>query len=372
MKMTMSRGLHAHLVAAAGFLLIWLLAPASALADTATCTYNGGTHAATITVTPGGPIATGAFFRVSDGKLFVEGGQGPSALCGSATNSNTDTIVVNNASSSQRADGIFYIQIPEPGTTGANGPGFTNEPGSSDEIEWRFNYGPGGRVGISPLVSTSDPGSTVDLALGGNQVNLNAGESDGVDADVTLNGVTGVLIYGSDHSDLINGNGGRGTPATPFAIPMEVETDLTYDVDPDTDTIITGSADDMVRAGPRSDLIMTGDGNDRILAGPGNDQVFTGIGADSVQSGDGDDQVFTGAGKDLVLAGPGNDLVFGGADKDLLQGEGGLDLLSGGHQNDRLLGGPDADRLNGGAGRKDRCSKSKQDHRKKCEILVKG
>lgn len=323
-------------LACASCTLVLALIPALARADSATCTYNAGNHTATITVTPGLARATGAFFR-TDGKLFVTSLEGPpSGLCGSATNTNTDQVVVNNASSTQRADGIFYIQIPEAGVDGPNGPGFTNEPGSSDEIEFTFNYGPGGRVAISPLVSTADPGSPVHLALGGNQINLNADEVDGIDPDVTLNGVTGVLIYGSDHADRILGGGGSGTPATPFAIPMEVETELVLDVDPDNDTIVTGSANDLVNTGNHSDVI------------------------------------FTGAGKDSVRGGAGDDLIVGGPGKDYLQGLAGSDLIFGGHQNDRLLGGLDPDRLNGGAGRKDRCSKSHQDHRKHCEILVPG
>jgi Ca2+-binding RTX toxin-like protein len=321
---------------AAACALCAALVPAAARADSTTCGYDGGSHTATITVTPGTARATGAFFRV-DGKLFVTSLEGPpSGLCGAATNTNTDTIVVNNASATQRADGIFYVQVPEPGVTGPNGPGFTNEPGNSDEIEWIFNYGPGGRLGVSPLVSTIDPGSAVDLTLGGNQINLNAGEADGVDADVTLNGVTGALFYGSDHSDRWIGSGGTGTPATPFTVPMQVYAVLNFDVDPDTDAIVTGSGDDLVSSGPRADFIATG------------------------------------AGKDTVSAGSGDDQIFGGPGKDLLQGLAGLDLIKGGNQNDRLLGGPDPDRLNGGAGKKDRCSKSKQDHRKKCEILVGG
>ena len=366
----MNRVLKAKLIAGPACLLVWLLGPASARADVASCSFNAGSHTATVTIVPGAQSATIASFRASDGALVITNYEAPSTGCGTATRFNTDQVIVNNASASQPLSSYFYLQIPEAGVTAPNGPGFTNEPGSSDEIEFTLNFGPGGKLAISPLVSTSDPGSPVDLALGGNQINLNAGESDGVDADVTLNGVSRVLIYGSDHSDLINGNGGSGTPATPFTIPMEVETDLTYDVDPDTDTIVTGSAGDTVRAGPRSDSITTGDGNDQVLAGAGDDLIRTGPGADSVQSGDGNDQVFTEAGKDSVLAGPGDDLVFGAGGKDLLRGEQGMDLLAGGHENDRLLGGLDPDRLNGGAGRKDRCSKSKQDHRKKCEILV--
>ena len=316
--------------------LLFAFSPAIARADSATCVFSAASHTATITETPGLQRATGAFFRV-DGKLFVVSGEGaPSGLCGSATNTNTDQIVVNNASPIQRLASIFYIQIPEAGVVGPNGPGFTNEPGSSDEIEWTFNYGPGGRVGISPLVSTSDPGSPMDVRLGGNQVNLNAAETDGIDADVTLNGVTGLLIYGSDYTDRILATGGAGTPSAPVTIPMEVETELVYDVYPDSDTIVTGSGNDLVSAGNHPDVI------------------------------------FTGPGKDSVRGGGGDDLIVGGPGKDLLQGLAGSDQIFGGHQNDRLLGGPDPDRLNGGAGRKDRCSKSLQDVRRHCEILVPG
>jgi Ca2+-binding RTX toxin-like protein len=330
----------------------FVVLPASARADTATCSYNAGNRTATVNVTPGAHTATGVFFR-ADGPLYLYVVSGsPSGVCGSATNTNTDTIVVNNASPAQPLTSIFYLSF----FSGIRpyGPGATNEAGLSDEIEMVFNFGAGGTLGFQSWKSTGDPGLPLNLAFGGNQGNLNAAEADGIDPDITMNGVSRLLIYGSDGTDVIGGSGGPGVPSQPVGSAMEVNANSTPDTVPSSDVITGGSAADRILGSSSADLIAGGDGEDSVSAGAG------------------DDLIAGGDGKDSVSAGAGDDLIFGGPAKDLLQGEAGSDRIAGGNKNDRLFGGLDPDFLNGGAGRKDRCSKSKQDHRKKCEILVPG
>ena len=82
---------------------------------------------------------------------------------------NTDTIVVTDPSSVDGEGGNLFVSKPE-----AFAPGDTPEPGSSDEIEWIVDLGPG-RDGIAFF-----PGAGPHFyALGGAGITFNAGEAEG-------------------------------------------------------------------------------------------------------------------------------------------------------------------------------------------------
>jgi serralysin len=275
-----------------------MVVPAAASADTATCTYTAATHTAAIAVTSATGLAASMGIRQSDGALLVQSGLG-STPCGAATRANTDTITVTSTNAAPRGS-IFRV-----GMTVPFAPGFTDEPGSSDEIEMSFDFSSGGRWYLTPTGTGSS--TPFNLALGGNQLNLNAAETDGVDADAVVNGAFTVFVEGSLAGDTVLGNGGAGTIGPPFGTRMVVS---------------SGPGADLIVGGKRADDLSGGLDADRILGGRGNDS---------------------------------------------LKGEGGIDALFGNKGNDKLLGGPGKDSLNGGPGRGDSCT-TKHDSHRHCEL----
>jgi Ca2+-binding RTX toxin-like protein len=283
----------------AALVAVCMVFPVAASADTATCTYTAATHSAAIAVTPDTTHAgTGIFIRQTDGDLMVTSGV-TTTPCGTATRTNTDTITVTGTGPASRG-AIFRL-----GTSVPFGPGFTDEPGSSDEIEMSFDFSSGGRWYLTPSGTSSSV--ALDLALGGNQINLNAGEADGIDADAVVNGPYNVFVEGSFAADRILANGSAGTGGQPLAARM---------------------------------VASTSKGADLILGGKRGDDLSGGLDPD---------------------------VIFGGRGKDSLKGEGGIDRLFGQAGNDKLLGGPGKDRLDGGSGRADSCT-GKHDRHRHCEL----
>ncbi len=88
-----------------------------------------------------------------------------------------------------------------------------------------------------------------------------------------------------------------------------------------------------------------------VTGGDGNDTIVTGTADDVVSGGGGNDVVDTGLGNDSVHGDAGNDIVTGAAGRDDLSGDAGNDRLSGGPGGDRIVGGADDDSLAGGPGR---------------------
>jgi len=301
MGIRLSSGRSSAVLAGAACVFAFALFPAVTHADTATCSYNAGAHTATVMLTAQ-PLSQGTSMgiRSSDGALLVQ--SGPAATpCGAATRTNLDTInVVSTNAASNGA--IFRV------ATHGFEPGFTNEPGGSDEIEMSFDFSSGGRWTLAPDASGSS--LPIDMALGGNQINFNRSETDGVDADATVTGAAEVFVYGSNAGDAILGNGGFGTTGGQFAIRM---------------------------------VVSSGPGPDLISGGRRADDLSGGLDAD---------------------------LIFGGRGRDSLKGLAGIDRLFGQAGNDKLLGGTGRDRLNGGAGRADACT-SKHDRVRNCELPAK-
>jgi RTX calcium-binding nonapeptide repeat (4 copies) len=278
-----------------------MVVQATAHADIATCSYTAATHTAGIAVTPDTTHAgTGMFIRPTDGHLMVNSGVS-TTQCGTATRTNTDTITVTGTGPAPRG-AIFRL-----GTSVPFSPGFTDEPGSSDEIEMSFDFSSGGRWYLTPS-GTSSP-VPLDLALGGNLLNLNAGETDGVDADALVTGPYNVFVEGSVAADRILANGSAGTGGQPLAARMVASTSA---------------------------------GADLIVGGKRGDDLSGGLDPD---------------------------VIFGGKGKDSLKGEGGIDRLFGQAGNDKLLGGPATDRLNGGSGQGDSCT-IKHDRHRRCELAA--
>jgi Ca2+-binding RTX toxin-like protein len=142
--------------------------------------------------------------------------------------------------------------------------------------------------------------------------------------------------YGSDTSDILNGDGG--------------------------DDLLRGSeGDDVVNGGDGNDnnsgdkTLVGGLGNDVVNGGNGNDGMSGAAGEDTLNGGAGDDVVIgdcSGGGPNNCSGGPdGNDTLNGGDGRDDLRAQGGDDVINGDGGDDlRLGGGPGNDRLNGGDG----------------------
>jgi Ca2+-binding RTX toxin-like protein len=289
-------------------LVIWgcasglLIAAPPAAADTAICTYNPATHTAAVAVTSDvTTVGSSMAIRSSDGALLVQSGLN-STPCGTANRTNLDTINVVGTNAATRG-AIFRVETVVPFA-----PGFTDEPGGSDEIEMSFNFSSGGHWFLTPSgTSSSVP---LNIAAGSNQLNLNASETDGVDADAVVNGPYNLFIEGSLGADTIRANGTAGTTGQPLAVRMVAST----------------------AAGP-----------DVIVGGKQADDLSGGLDPD---------------------------VILGGRGKDSLKGLAGIDRLFGQAGNDKLLGGPGKDRLNGGKGTADACT-PKPDRRRKCELTTK-
>lgn len=332
-----------------------LLTAPFASADQASCSYDSGSHVVSVALTPGKRIATTAYAnfagQISAGS-YGDGMQSP-IPCPGASVTNTDTIVVNNSSATKPLNSIFYIG--EYISNSGNSPGFTNEPGSSDEIEFQINFGPGGRLGIQ-----NSPGQPVNIALGGKKINLNRYEADGIDPDVTVTGsVLRTLIYRSGGSDHITAAGGFGTPAHSYGFPIESPGG------PDFNAL----GDDFVIGSNFADILTGTNGSDLISGRAGKDAISGDVGADTLFGGAGKDRIAGGAGKDVIFGNGAGDNLLGGTAKDKLSGGSGKDKVFGGLGNDSLFGNQGIDRLDGQGGNLDKC-KGPPDHLKHCEIVL--
>jgi Ca2+-binding RTX toxin-like protein len=304
-------------------MLVSLVYPVAARAE-ATCSYSVANRTVTVNATPQLPAPT-----LSDisGNLSVG-----SVDCGIATTANTDTVVVNDTS----ADGnmFFYIAPSVP-----FGPGFTNEAGSSDEIEFVVNFGAGGDDVFA--LDGRFQGSALNVVAGGNLINLNAGEGDGVDADVTINGVERFSVVGSDGNDIVSGQGGAGTLG-PIAASLFIQGGHEGD-----DLLIGGDLQDWIIGDGGNDMLLGMGGPDAPVSGSaGNDVLNGGKGSDNfLDGGDGDDLIIGGSRADRAMGGLGNDILKGNKGKDRLFGQDGDDSLSGGPDRDRCSGGVGKDKV---------------------------
>ena len=342
--------------------------PASS--STVTCTYDSLNDTVTVDITPT-TSEYGAVFR--DGTDIKA--SAPVQDCGGATVFNTDTVVLNDVSPGGAGDlGYFLVDLGG----GPFAPGNDPEAGTSDEIEFIVNYGPGNDVLIF------FPGSGAhNFSLGsvGGQsfINANADETDGIDADMTLNGVEYVTmffnaVYGGVAADTVRGDGSAAAGGAPFTGHLSISAGPGADVlvggvggdtffpMEDGDTVDLGAGNDVVydTLDDGNDVISGGDGNDGISGGPANDLILGGPGDDSFSGGLGDDTLDGQGGRDtesgdegldLVIGGPGADTSLrGGPDNDTIRGKGGKDSLRGQSGNDHLNGGPQYDICKGGPG----------------------
>ena len=211
----------------------------SPVAAAETCQYNAADHKVTLTIS-GASTNTALYRAPAPSTAITQNGN----YCGAATLTNTDTIVVTGDGQPQE----LMITL----ALGAFTPGFTNEAGSSDEIELNINLGGGTdtlRIVGNDNVNKFVFGQDNSLAGTPRRVNLNAGESTGIDGDVTLTNVENITVYGQGGNDVLRAQGKTGTGPDPFKLPM-----LVYG----------GSGDDIIKGGNAQDRIYGDSGKDEI------------------------------------------------------------------------------------------------------------
>ncbi len=245
--------------------------PSAVAAAGATCQYSAADHKVTVAITG---VLSPYVYRNPGGQITLNGNQ-----CGAATLTNTNTIVVTGDSQSQTFSIAFYF--------GAFTPGFTNESGTSDEIEFSVNLGGGddtvvlvGNDAINKFVLGQD---NAQLATS-RKINLNAGESTGIDGDVTMTNVEKVTVWGQGGNDSIRARGKAGTGPNAFSLPVVAYGD------------------------GGNDVIKGGEAQDRLYGDAGTDKVW-GFGSGDfihLDEGAAGDEGFGGAGIDLAYIDPGD------------------------------------------------------------------
>ena len=238
----------------------------SPVAAAATCQYTAADHKVTLSIT--GASTNTALYRVAGGAITLNG-----YYCGAATLTNTDTIVVTGDAQSQ----VLIITL----ALGAFTPGFTNEAGSSDEIEITVNLGGGTdtlRIVGNDNVNKFVFGQDNSKAGTPRKVNLNAGEGTGIDGDLTVSNVENITVYGQGGNDVIRARGKSGTGPNPFSLPL------------------------LVYGGAGADTIKGGDAQDRLYGEGGKDEIWGYGTGDFIHLDDGapGDKGYGGAGVDLA------------------------------------------------------------------------
>lgn len=290
-----------------------------------------------------------------------------------ATVYNTDRIVVTGGTGHQE----ITLDIDD----GPLAPGATDEPGNSDEIEVDIDLG-GGTTDRVILYGSFDNERFRASDAG---VNLNAGETEGVDVDVVLTGVEVLDVFASRGDDVVD--------ATGYSKQVNVYGQAGYDtiygglgLALNLSRLDGGTEDDVIHGGPGIDDMNGFYGNDKLYGNDGDDVFETGAnadGADTLVGGAGIDSVTylpRTKGVAITLDRRANDGEAGEADNvgsdienltgskgvdringngkantirgldagDVLNGKGGDDRLEGDDGNDTLTGGPGSDAMYGG------------------------
>lgn len=249
-----------------------VLLSATPAAGVATCSYNANTDVVAVSVGSG---ETAVIHRDGDAiEVSMSSCLSPGLV--PATVFNTDLIDVNGGAGTQNV-GISLV-------FGTFAPGDAAEAGSSDEIEFDFALG----AGSDFLTVGGAPGNDrirYGVASGVPKVNLNANETDGIDADVTAAGVDVFFGAGNQGNDAISGMGGRGTGAE-FSMPM---------------TLSGSIGNDKLTGGTAADTVTDTDSSDAdVLKGRGGGDTLNASDLDTL------DSLFGGPGVDTCSSDPGD------------------------------------------------------------------
>jgi hypothetical protein len=231
----------------------------------ATCTYNDTVGLVTVEIEAGASATV-----IRDGDFIEANGQRCDDGGTQATVDSTEVINIVGGTGSQRA----VVSL----TAGQFAPGRTDEVGTSDEIEIFVNLG-GGPDSVK--LSGRNQRDTIVVGRDNDQtrINLNAGEGDTVDYDLSVqDNVEKLAIFGNGKGDSISATGGFGTGSV---LPRSIR----ISGGAGNDTLTGGSANDVLsdKAGTGDvDLLSGRGGRDRLLTRDrdGRDRANGGPGAD--------------------------------------------------------------------------------------------
>ena len=186
----MSRRVRACLSTA--FVTLFLLVPGVPASAAVTC--------ASVLVNVNITLASGdsvTIARDPAGTFSVSGTSLTPTSCGGATVTNRDTVNVTGSGGNESVT----IDLTE----GAFAPGVTDEPGTTDEIEFVIDLGAGSADSLAIIgLPTADL-----ITVGESGINLN----DTDDVDVVTSGVNTRTITGGGGDDILSAAGGNGTGA---------------------------------------------------------------------------------------------------------------------------------------------------------------
>ena len=256
--------------------------------------------------------------------IEVRDGNGAVACTnGPATVTTTDTVIVVDQSA-----GNFTTSSTVDLAGGAFAPGATDEPNTSDEVEFEFQS--------MERVDVEGSAGVENLRLGTAGVNLNAGAESGLfvtrDVDMTFGALEQLRVFAAGGNDIVDAQGG-GVMGGPFALPVVLAGEA------DNDTLTGGDGADTIELPPAL-------GNDTLSGGGGDDDLNADQGDDQVDGGPGTDRaIYTNASSavtvDLAVAGP---QATGGGGLDSLAA---VENVRGSHHDDTLLGDAGANKLEG-------------------------
>lgn len=233
------------------------------------CAYNATTRTVTADIAAGEAAS-----------LAAVGGEirfgAPAVNCGTATVTNTDTIVVNGAAAT-----VEHLTIDLSG--GLFAPGATTEATGASEIEISLLLG-----SPADLVTVSGSTGADRVAVGALGIAFTAD----ADADLTMSPLpASVEVLGLGGDDTITGRGGTGAGASfPNSLVVDGgEGADTIDGGAGGDTLSGGAGDDALSGREGADTLDGGADNDSVAGNDGNDDVTGGTGVDTLLGGENDD-----------------------------------------------------------------------------------
>ena len=313
--------------------MVW--APA---ARATTCSFDAGSHVASVSASGFQPDVDMA---MNGGNFIVDG-----LICGTALTLDTVNIDLH---ASADASVRFFL------SGGPFAPGFTDEPGNSDEIEFNIlDLGADDGVGVTGTDAAESfaVGQHLAIPTPDREINMNVAQDGAtLDVDVTIGGTpaaVGLAARGGD--DTLTAMGTGGMFSQPATMPVGFGDGL------GADTVIGGFGDDQIETGSEPDP------GDNYSGGPGTDRIeFEQSGGLTVtldgQPNDGTlcpgltceaDNVMPDI--EQLLALNGDATLVGGPGPQLLVSGNGHNTLKGGPGNDTLTAGDDTDVFDGGTG----------------------
>ena len=233
------------------------------------CVYDAGSHTVNLNIGGTAPVTL-----ARDGMTIESNGSPCFTGLNTATVTNTETVNIVG-------DGLvndLTIDLHE----GRFAPGFTNENGISDEIEFSVEL-----AGGSDVITIAGTPNADNIRVGefssAYGVNLNAGESKKVDADLLSgDGTLSFVLFGAGGNDVLSAAGGRGIDD-----PLNPSIQMSGDGGDDRLTGGNGVDDLGDKSGHDADIIKGGASSDIMFAVDGDgDDVLNGQTGPDVCDGD--------------------------------------------------------------------------------------